>query len=75
MPFNPQTGRIGLDWGASMYRFSTLTAYQNDDCTVVQTTIENTPDTAGDCFLLSNLGGGEGGEVISPCFWLSVRAS
>ncbi len=74
VPFNPQTDRIGLDWGAGRYRFSTLTAYENDDCTVVQATIENTPDTAGDCFWLSNLGGGEGGEVISPCFWLSVRA-
>lgn len=74
--FNPQTGRIGLDWGAGHFRFGTLTAFVNDDCTGnVQAVVKNTPNAAGDCFLLSSLGCVGGEDVGNHCFWLSVKAS
>lgn len=76
VPFNPQSGRIGLDWGVGGFRFGTLTAYVNNDCTGnVQAVIKNTKGTFGDCFALEILGCKGGESVGNYCLWLSVRGS
>lgn len=74
--FNPQTGRVGIDWGAGHFRFSTLTAYVGNGCSGdIQAIVTNVDNTAGDCFMLSNLGCVGGYDVGNPCFWSSVKAS